>query len=120
MSYADLIRITFPYFLLSTSKRIDAPAERHLCEAFSKSKEVTRKWLVRPLYAKFELEVSQNWGYHFGGPQNKDYSILGCILGSPYFGKLPVLKPQPLHSDPNMSVSTSALLECWVPSAISV
>ena len=22
-------------------------------------------------------------------PQNKDYSILGSILGSPYFGKLP-------------------------------
>ena len=25
----------------------------------------------------------------FGGPHNKDYSILGSILGSPYFGKLP-------------------------------
>ena len=24
-----------------------------------------------------------------GGPHNKDYSILGSILGSPYFGKLP-------------------------------
>ena len=23
------------------------------------------------------------------GPYNKDYSILGSILGSPYFGKLP-------------------------------
>ena len=29
--------------------------------------------------------VSQN----FGGPHSKDYSILGSILGSPYFGKLP-------------------------------
>ena len=28
-------------------------------------------------------------GYHFGGPFNKDYSILVSILGSPYFGKLP-------------------------------
>ena len=28
-------------------------------------------------------------GYHFGGPHNKDHSILGSILGSPYFGKLP-------------------------------
>ena len=27
--------------------------------------------------------------YLFGGPNNKDYSILGSILGSPYFGKLP-------------------------------
>ena len=25
----------------------------------------------------------------FGGPNNKDYSILGSILGYPYFGKLP-------------------------------
>ena len=27
-------------------------------------------------------------GYFFGGPYGKDYSILGSILGSPYFGKL--------------------------------
>ena len=35
------------------------------------------------------MGVSQNYGYHFGGPNNKDYSILGSILESPYFGKLP-------------------------------
>ena len=35
------------------------------------------------------MGVSLNEGYHFGGPKNKDYSILGSILGSPYFGKLP-------------------------------
>ena len=28
-------------------------------------------------------------GYHFGGPHNKDYSILGSILGSPHLWKLP-------------------------------
>ena len=28
-------------------------------------------------------------GYHFEGPNNKDFSILGSRLGSPYFGKLP-------------------------------
>ena len=28
-------------------------------------------------------------GTFLGGPHNKDYSILGSILGSPYFGKLP-------------------------------
>ena len=28
-------------------------------------------------------------GVPFGGPNDKDYSILGSILGSPYFGKLP-------------------------------
>ena len=29
------------------------------------------------------------WGTLIGGPHNKDYSILGSILGSPNFGKLP-------------------------------
>ena len=33
--------------------------------------------------------MSQNEGYHFRGPNNKDCSILGSILGSLYFGKLP-------------------------------
>ena len=28
-------------------------------------------------------------GTFLGGSYNKDYSILGSILGSPYFGKLP-------------------------------
>ena len=28
-------------------------------------------------------------GYRFGGPHNKDHSILGSILGFLYFGKLP-------------------------------
>ena len=35
------------------------------------------------------MGVSQNYGYHFGGPYNEDYSILGSISGSPYLGKLP-------------------------------
>ena len=33
--------------------------------------------------------VSQNWGDNFGGPNNKDYSLLGSISGSPYLGELP-------------------------------
>ena len=28
-------------------------------------------------------------GVSFGGPYNKDYSILGSIMGYPNFGKLP-------------------------------
>ena len=41
-----------------------------------------------------------NLGYIFGGPYNTDYSILGSILGSPYFGKLPNSpKPQTLKPD---------------------
>ena len=37
------------------------------------------------------MGVSQNYGYLFGHPHNKDYSILGSILGPPYFGKLPYI-----------------------------
>ena len=35
------------------------------------------------------MGVSQNEGYLLRGPHNKDYSILGSILGFPYFEKLP-------------------------------
>ena len=31
-------------------------------------------------------------GVPFWGPSNKDYSILGSILGSPQFGKLPFVE----------------------------
>ena len=36
---------------------------------------------------------SQNWGSRFGGPNtsNENYSILGSILGSPYFAKPPYI-----------------------------
>ena len=35
------------------------------------------------------MRLSQNYGYHFGGPNNNDYSILGSVLGFPYLGTLP-------------------------------
>ena len=36
----------------------------------------------------------------FGGPYNKDYSILGSILGSPHFGKVPnIIVPGSLCDD---------------------
>ena len=35
------------------------------------------------------IRVSQNKGYLFAGTHNKDYGILGSVLGSPYLGKLP-------------------------------
>ena len=38
---------------------------------------------------KIYVGVSQNYGYLFRGLHNKDYSILGSILGLPYYGKLP-------------------------------
>ena len=34
----------------------------------------------------FHMGVSQNLGYHFGGPNNQDYSIWGSILGPPILG----------------------------------
>ena len=34
------------------------------------------------------MGISQDKGCHFGGPHNKDYSILGSICGSSYCGKL--------------------------------
>ena len=43
-------------------------------------------------FAHCNMGVYQNYGYHFGGPINKDYGIWGSILGSPYFGKLPPKK----------------------------
>ena len=41
--------------------------------------------------AHLDLGLSRNLWYHFGGPYTKDYSILGSILGSAYFGNLPFL-----------------------------
>ena len=38
-----------------------------------------------------QMGVSQDRGIMLGGPHNKDCSIWGSILGSPYFGKLPNL-----------------------------
>ena len=39
------------------------------------------------------MGVSHNLGAPFGGPHNKDYKILGSILGVSYFEKLPYLLP---------------------------
>ena len=44
----------------------------------------------------YDSFVAQHTGFPkirctFWGPHKKDYSILGSILGSPYFGKLPYL-----------------------------
>ena len=55
------------------------------------------------------MGVSQHRGYHFGGPHNKDYIILGSILGSPYLGKLPYL--QCLHGtlNPKLHVKPASM-----------
>ena len=41
--------------------------------------------------------------YHFGDPHNKDYNILGSILGHLYFGKLPYSK---IHQAPGVNLGT--------------
>ena len=43
----------------------------------------------RPIHVADIWGFPKTKGYHFEGPKNKDYSILGSILGSPYLGKLP-------------------------------
>ena len=45
------------------------------------------------------FRVSQIRGTSLRGPNNKDYSFLGSILGSPYFGKLPRPSTSVLLSD---------------------
>ena len=51
--------------------------------------------LWSPASSGTKLPVRSIWGvlkiqgYHFGGLHKKDCSILGSILGFPYFGKLP-------------------------------
>ena len=45
---------------------------------------------IIPILYNAYMGVSQNYGYLFVGPHNKDYSFFwGLYLGSPYFGKVP-------------------------------
>ena len=45
--------------------------------------------ITAPVVARSIWGGSQNWGFFFGGPHYKNSNILGSILGSPYFEKLP-------------------------------
>ena len=45
--------------------------------------------LLWPLHEYNPYGCFPKLGALFGGPQNKDYSILGSILGFPYLGKIP-------------------------------
>ena len=68
-------------------------SRRDCGEQFDRDIFGCRSRLTRSHTADFQklrhIGVSQNEGYLYGGPQNKGYSILGSILGPPYFGKLP-------------------------------
>ena len=48
----------------------------------------TERLCVRGGWQEIIWGFPQIRGAHFGGPHNKDYSILGSILGSPDFGNL--------------------------------
>ena len=53
---------------------------------------VVRGWQSPKTHSQIQsmqMGVSQNCGEIFLGPSNKDHHILGSILGSPYFWKLP-------------------------------
>ena len=58
-----------------------------------------------------EMGVSQNYGYLFGGSNRKGYSILGSILGSLYFGKLPN-KPSYQHKQYWLPDDRDIVLNC--------
>ena len=45
--------------------------------------------LMSPEMEGPHIVVSLHSGCLFRGPNNKDHNIMGSLLGSPYFGKLP-------------------------------
>ena len=55
------------------------------------------------------MGASRNYGYHFRGPNNQDYSMLGSILGPPRLGTLPYIKA--LHRD----FAKRVFLFAWMP-----
>ena len=58
----------------------------------SPSKTWDLAWAL--LKSQNHVRVAQNLGFLLGGPHNKDYSILGSVLGYPYFGKLSYLEKE--------------------------
>ena len=68
---------------------------------------------VEGALTRYDMGISQNKGYHFGGPYNKNYSNLGSILGSPYLDMAPICPytspylpmPQYIPICPNISYS---------------
>ena len=73
------------------------------------------------------MGISQNEGYPFRGPNNKDYKFLRHILGSPHFGKLPywdytigVIKGDARSLGYSLKGDIWAVVEITVPSGIPV
>ena len=57
------------------------------------------------------MGVSQYSGYQYVGPYNKDYSILGFTLGSPYFGKPPNLLQEDEDEDSESTMAFESDIE---------
>ena len=84
-----------PSFAQTTSRPIRSTQARRgqmLCTPQTSTVPTHLYWVI---HKRGLAKISGTfWG---GGPCNKDYSILGSKLGSPYFGKLPYphISPEP-------------------------
>ena len=99
MAHMDIMQTGSHELLPCTSLLLAAPR----CH-----KKSFQQLLVIPGRAK--PNMTPIWGFpkvrgtFFGGPHNKDYSILGSILGSPLLGKLPY---NPIITQYNLNISYS-------------
>ena len=65
-----------------------APAKchhQHICISHKNYRSLLRVLRIKSRNFWGLYGVSQDQGYFFGGPHNKDYSILASILGVPLF-----------------------------------
>ena len=70
----------------------------------------------------FDLRATRGFpkirGTFLGGPYNKDYSILGSTLGSPYLGKLPQTPACRGYKGPSIPLKNTdepVILPCIIP-----
>ena len=65
------------------------------------------------------MGVSENWGYLIRGPQNKDYCILGSVLGSPYFRKLPNLHAKADACTRSCTLRGTEVISGWIAPSVA-
>ena len=77
--YGDYVEFIFPHFLLANHQYVAfgvcVADDNHFGKGYRVHGDYRGVWILG-------LRVSQNLGYHFEGPHNKDHCILGSILGS--------------------------------------
>ena len=87
---------SFDFSLLVGTREV-ANASKAPLEPCSKAYIVRAKSCNRMLESNLNYpELQRLQRVFLGSPHNKDYSILGSMLGSPYFGKLPKSENCPL------------------------